>query len=86
MVEPAAVDSKMHRGERACAPFPQTRRPLGHTRVPAAKSNFLSVSINREFPSEFLNFTKAQILELAKQGSAAAKKAWKLLNDGRFDK
>jgi hypothetical protein len=66
MVEPAALDNKMHRGERAFAPSPQTPRPRlraalrraspahpvrrsaereGRSRVPGAKSNFVSVTL-----------------------------------------
>lgn len=40
-------------------------------------------SINREFPSEFLD----EKISVVKNGSSAAhKKAWKLLNDNRFKK
>ena len=43
-------------------------------------------SIRREFPSEFLKKTLKQIDKEAKQGNAKAKKAKKLLQDGRFKK
>jgi RHS repeat-associated protein len=43
-------------------------------------------SINREFPSEFLDETLEQIMQLARQGIGAAQKALKLLNDSRFKK
>ena len=43
-------------------------------------------SINREFPGEFRDQTLKEILEQSKRGDAAAKKAWKLLNDNRFQK
>ena len=48
---------------------------------------FISVcrkaSIRREFPSEFLN---SYLEDIKKNRSASGKKAWKLLNDGRFKK
>ena len=44
MVESAAFDNKLHRGERVRAHSPQT--PRRHNRVPAAKSNFLSVRLS----------------------------------------
>lgn len=43
-------------------------------------------SIRREFPSEFFKKTLKQIDKEAKQGNAKAKKAKKLLQDGRFKK
>ena len=43
-------------------------------------------SIGREFPSQFYNKTLEQIKNLKDAGDAAAKKAWKLLNDSRFKK
>jgi hypothetical protein len=43
-------------------------------------------SINREFPGQFKDSTLKQILDQAKTGDSAAKKAWKLLNDNRFKK
>lgn len=43
-------------------------------------------SIRREFPSEYLGKTLKQIDKEAKQGNAKAKKAKKLLQDGRFKK
>ena len=39
MAEPTALDNKMYRGERACAPSPQTPRP--HSPVRAAKSSLI---------------------------------------------
>ncbi|MBE9206017.1 hypothetical protein IQ244_05715 [Nostoc sp. LEGE 06077] len=48
---------------------------------------FISVcrkaSIRREFPSEFL---KSYLEDIKNNKSAVGKKAWKLLNDGRFKK
>jgi len=38
MAEPAAFDNTMHRGERACAPSPQTPRPQPHSRATVPKS------------------------------------------------
>jgi hypothetical protein len=43
-------------------------------------------SINREFPGEFRDKTLKEILDQSKTGDATAKKAWKLLNDNRFQK
>ncbi|EDP68197.1 hypothetical protein CAT7_11470 [Carnobacterium sp. AT7] len=43
-------------------------------------------SIRREFPSEYLGKTLKQIDKEAKQGNAKAKKAKKILQDGRFKK
>lgn len=43
-------------------------------------------SIRREFPSEFLNKTIKEIEREAKKGNARARKALKLLKDGRFRK
>ena len=43
-------------------------------------------SINREFPSQLYNKTLEQIKLLKDAGDEAAKKAWKLLHDGRFRK
>jgi RHS repeat-associated protein len=43
-------------------------------------------SINREFPDQFRSRSLKEILEQAKAGDSAAKKAWKLLNDNRFKK
>ncbi len=43
-------------------------------------------SVMREFPSQFKNSTMDEVERLAKQGNKAAKKAWKLLTDGRFKK
>jgi RHS repeat-associated protein len=43
-------------------------------------------SINREFPSEAANKTLGQIRRAAQAGEEWAKKAWKLLNDKRFQK
>jgi hypothetical protein len=49
--------------------------------------SFISVcrkaSIRREFPSEFLS---SYLEDIKKNKSASGKKAWKLLNDGRFKK
>lgn len=43
-------------------------------------------SINREFPGQLRDRTLKEILEASKSGDAVAKKAWKLLNDNRFQK
>jgi RHS repeat-associated protein len=43
-------------------------------------------SINREFPDEYRNETLRDIENAAKKGKQAAKKALKLLRDGRFKK
>ena len=43
-------------------------------------------SIMREFPRQFLQMRYKDILELARKGSAEARRALKLLNDGRFKK
>jgi RHS repeat-associated protein len=43
-------------------------------------------SINREFPGQFRDRTLKEILDQAKAGDSAAKKAWKLINDNRFRK
>ena len=43
-------------------------------------------SINHEFPSQFRDKTLKEILDQAKSGDSTAKKAWKLLNDNRFQK
>ena len=43
-------------------------------------------SIGREFPSQLYNKTLEQIKQLKDAGDEAAKKAWKLLHDGRFRK
>jgi hypothetical protein len=40
-------------------------------------------SIYREFPSEYLSST---LEEIRRDSSATGRKAWKLLNDGRFRK
>lgn len=40
-------------------------------------------SIRREFPSEYLN---SYLEDIKNNSSAAGKRAWKLLNDGRFKK
>jgi hypothetical protein len=42
--------------------------------------------IGREFPSQFYNQTLEQIRRAAQSGDRAARKAWKLLNDKRFEK
>jgi hypothetical protein len=43
-------------------------------------------SINREFPGQFKDNTLKEILDMSKSGDTAAKKAWKLLNDNRFQR
>lgn len=43
-------------------------------------------SINKEFPSEWGNKTLEEIRKAAQNGEKNAKKAWKLLNDNRFNK
>jgi RHS repeat-associated protein len=43
-------------------------------------------SINREFPGQFKDKTVKEILDQSKTGDSVAKKAWKLLNDNRFQK
>ena len=43
-------------------------------------------SINREFPDQFRSDTLEAIKNAARAGDKAAKKAWKLLNDSRFQK
>jgi RHS repeat-associated protein len=43
-------------------------------------------SINREFPGQLRDKTLKEILDQSKSGDAVAKKAWKLLNDNRFQK
>jgi RHS repeat-associated protein len=43
-------------------------------------------SVNREFPGELRDKTLKEILDQSRTGDAVAKKAWKLLNDGRFQK
>ena len=43
-------------------------------------------SIRREFPKEYLNKTVQQIIDEKNKGIAAARKAWKLLNDNRWKK
>ncbi len=43
-------------------------------------------SINREFPGQFKDKTLKEILDQSKTGDSTAKKAWKLLNDNRFQK
>ncbi len=43
-------------------------------------------TILREFPSEWLEATLAEIDKAAKRGERSARKAWKLLSSGRFKK
>jgi RHS repeat-associated protein len=43
-------------------------------------------SIHREFPGQLLDKTLEEIRRLAQAGDRAGQKAWKLLNDTRFDK
>ena len=43
-------------------------------------------SINREFPQQFREKTLKEILDASRTGDKMAKKAWKLLNDNRFQK
>ena len=43
-------------------------------------------SVLREFPAEYLDWTIEQIEAEAKKGNAKARKALKLLKDGRFRK
>jgi RHS repeat-associated protein len=43
-------------------------------------------SINKEFPSQFLENTLKEIKQIVKAGDKAARKAMKLLNDNRFKK
>lgn len=49
-------------------------------------SKFRKVRIRREFPSEFLYKTIEEIMNAASRGNANARKALKLLRDGRFKK
>ena len=43
-------------------------------------------SINREFPDQFRKNTLEEIRNFARKNNKLAKKAWKLINDGRFAK
>ena len=43
-------------------------------------------SINREFPDQMRDKTLKEILDQARQGDSVAKKAWKLLNKGEYQK
>lgn len=47
---------------------------------------FRKARIRREFPSEFLYKTIEEIINAASRGNANARKALKLLRDGRFKK
>ncbi|WP_284120114.1 hypothetical protein [Streptococcus canis] len=49
-------------------------------------SNRRKAGVRREFPDEYLNKTLKEIKKEADAGNARAKKAKKLLQDGRFKK
>lgn len=68
-------------------------RPKGGFRAELMKltvrqfvSRYCRGQINRELPAEFNDVTLSDLMELAKGGDAAAKKCYKILNQGRFRK
>jgi RHS repeat-associated protein len=57
-----------------------------NTRVGEIISKECKGSINREFPGQYRDKTLAEIIQDKNSGDAIAKKAWKLINDNRFQK
>jgi len=60
--------------------------PAGEVAQEVNCSAFITESILREFPSEYLDLSVNQVLNDANAGIAAAKKAKKLLFNNRFRK
>jgi RHS repeat-associated protein len=84
----AALEALLGTGQLSAAQAAMVQAALNKYRSTAVQwiAQKCKGSIAREFPSQYYNQTLEAIRRAAQAGDKLAKKAWKLLNDKRFEK